>query len=126
MALFDFIKRIRGTGAVDAPVAAPVRAVIDGRIPDDLRRVRTVWEEDSRADDGEGRLESLELYADDRSGRSFLYYSVYAFSTQFTAGARPGTRRWCELTDAETGLDDAALLDLSRAVLGVAAGNVKN
>ena len=118
MGLFDFLKRSQGTGAMDAPAAEPERAVIEGRIPDDLRRVRTVWEEDSRADDGEGHLESLDLYADDRSGRSFLYYSVYAFSTQFVAGALPGTRRRFGLTAGEAALDDGALLELARTVLG--------
>ena len=36
MGLFDFLKRSQGTGAMDAPAAEPERAVIEGRIPDDL------------------------------------------------------------------------------------------
>ena len=87
--------------------------VTEGWLPHEYALVRTVWELDTRDASGEGKKSEIGLYRDKAGSRYFLYYSEYAYSTHFAAGAIPGKRYYFEITAAESALDDATLRDLA-------------
>ena len=103
------------SGSRELPGSVPSirRTVTEGRLPREYALVRTVWTSDTRDEAGEGTKSEVGLFRDAAGDRHYLYYSVYAYSTYFTAGAVPGRRYYFEITDEESRFDDATLRNLA-------------